>query len=448
MFFETKNHPAYEYPQKVKVAENQFLTIIRSQLIQRNFSDFILQIESNSKIKMNGVELFCYYEKTRIKTQIGKLNSYSVTSSDNGYIIKQSFVCKKLLFIDNCTPSCAYDSIDYIIPYSKISLFDHRTDFINGDSRRDSISILGQKAEWQLKNLICTENGNFAVSPYISSKGHSKTNHLILSTTPPFSPDIEEEAFDITYLLQLALGNFALPACRVIRKGAHILEIYSLNSPNKIPCFWSPLGTYPYSERGRIKQYIEKALPYIGVNKENGYSTWRAILATYATMNMRHVNLQHRLLFSYLLLDSLYNIFVPDEFQEESNTQQQNYNVNELKKDLIDVFSKHGIPRSEKCSNQVINALDKRGQGRTKVPSFDLRVLQLFNYFDCPPPSADDLKHRNDIIHEGKLKIKDTGEQLKLMTRIFNAVTQLLFAILQYKGTVNYVPENNWQVIK
>ena len=57
-----------------------------------------------------------------------------------------------------------------------------------------------------------------------------------------------------------------------------------------------------------------------------------------------------------------------------------------------------------------------------------------------------DLQQRNDIIHEGSLKIEDTGESLKLMTRLFNSVTKLLFRILQYDGSIDIFPEDDWQV--
>lgn len=451
MFFESKDHIAYKKQQRVRIGEHHELIIKSSQLIQRDFANFILHVElpvADEKIDLTGTEVLCYYGESLVSAKIGALHSYSLVSSDNGIVIKQRFVCKKIKFATTCTPTSSCNSVDYIIPYSKIELFDNYTDCLNGYTILDSIFISGKKASWQIKNLISIEDGDFSISPLILGKEHSFSNHLILTTKQPFSSDINEEAYNIAYLLQLALGNLALPACKIIRCDEQIFELESLCTPNKIPCFWSPLGRSHWGEKGRIKQYIENALACFDDGKLGEAETWRAILATYATMNMRHVHLQHRLLFSYLLLDSLYNIFVTEEFQEESNTQQLNYNANELKKDLTDVFSKHGIPNPEKCSHQVTAALNKQGQGRTKVPSFDLRVLKLFSKFDCPPPNADDLKHRNDIMHEGKLKIKGTGEQLKLMTRIFNAVTQLLFAILQYKGTVNYVPENNWQVIK
>ena len=57
-----------------------------------------------------------------------------------------------------------------------------------------------------------------------------------------------------------------------------------------------------------------------------------------------------------------------------------------------------------------------------------------------------DLQQRNDIIHESSLKIENTGESLKLMTRLFNSVTKLLFKILQYEGSIDIFPEDDWQV--
>ena len=46
MYFETKNHPAYENPQEVKVAKNQFLTII--PLVSHSFHPFLYGLLMNS----------------------------------------------------------------------------------------------------------------------------------------------------------------------------------------------------------------------------------------------------------------------------------------------------------------------------------------------------------------------------------------------------------------
>lgn len=54
-----------------------------------------------------------------------------------------------------------------------------------------------------------------------------------------------------------------------------------------------------------------------------------------------------------------------------------------------------------------------------------------------------DLQQRNDIIHEGSLKIEDTGGSLKLMTWLF----KLLFKILQYEYSIDIFSEDDWQVM-
>lgn len=134
-----------------------------------------------------------------------------------------------------------------------------------------------------------------------------------------------------------------------------------------------------------------------------------------------------------------------DEHIKESNLTLQ-FDSSELEHDLAAVFYKHRIPKAEKGAKKIIEELGKRGQGRGKVQSFEERVYQLFEKYSCSPPASMDLQQRNDIIHEGSLKIEDTGESLKLMTRLFNSVTKLLFKILQYDGSIDIFPEDDWQV--
>lgn len=449
MFFESKNHVTYERPQKVRIGENNNLIIRSSQLIQRDFSNFILQIElsvANAKQELKGTDILCYYGETLAIAQIGELRSSSVSYSDECVLFKQGYLCKKIILADDNTPLSA-SNIDYIIPFSKIKPFDNYTDCLNGSRLLDSISITGKKATWELKNLISMENGALSVSPYILGKAHFFTDHLILSTSQPFSPDVDNEAYNIAYLLQLALGNFAMPVKRIVRRGEQIMEIDALHTPNKIPCFWSPLGDSRRGEQGRIKQYIENALTCINAGKLGESEKWRAVMATYATMNMRHVHLEHRLLFCYLLLDSLYNMYVGlEKPQADTKHLTLQFDSSELEHDLAAVFYKHYIPKAEKGAKKIIEELGKRGQGRGKVQSFEERVYQLFEKYSCSPPASMDLQQRNDIIHEGSLKMEDTGESLKLMTRLFNSVTKLLFKILQYEGSIDIFPEDDWQV--
>lgn len=449
MFFESKTHDAYEEHQRIKIEDNRELIIARCQLIQRDFSNFTLQLEipiSEAKRDLKSAEILCYYGASLAKAQIGELRSSSVSYSDNGVVFKQGYLCKKIILSDDKTPLSA-SNIDYIIPFSKIKPFDNYTDCLNGYRLLDSISITGKKATWELKNLISMENGSFSVSPYILCKAHFFTDHLILSTSQPFSPDVDKEAYNIAYLLQLALGNLAMPVKRIVRRGEQIMEIDALHTPNKIPSFWSPLGDSRRGEQGRIKQYIENALTCINAGKLGESEKWRAVMATYATMNMRHVHLEHRLLFCYLLLDSLYNMYVGlEKPQAVTKHLTLQFDSSELEHDLAVVFYKHRIPKAEKGAKKIIAELGKRGQGRGKVQSFEERVYQLFEKYSCSPPASMDLQQRNDIIHEGSLKIENTGESLKLMTRLFNSVTKLLFKILQYEGSIDIFPEDDWQV--
>ncbi len=452
MFFEERNHRAYEKTQQVKTAGNRELLISRSQLIQSDFSNFILQIElpmDCAAADLAGAEFLCYYGDVLVRAQIGGVRSSSFSSSVDGSVYRFGFVCKKLVFVNNSTLPHGGDCVDYIIPFSKIELFDNFTECLNGYLIRDSISITGKKASWNLKNLISVGEGGFSVSPYILGKDYSFSNHLILSVNETFSSDFNDEAYNIASLLQLALGSLALPACRVIRRGEQIIELKALHTPNKIPCFWSPLGRPRGDKRGRIKQYIETALGSINKGKLGKRGTWRAILATYATMNMRHVHLEHRLLFSYQLLDTLHMTYVSQKNpQVVKNHQTLQVDTSELERDIVDVFHKHNISKAEKAAKLVIENLGKRGQQQGNVPSFKNRVKQLYEKYSCPLPIADDLEHRNDIVHEGCLKIEDTGEGLRLMTRVFNSVTSLLFKIFQYEDSLDLFPEDEWQVVE
>ena len=193
MFFESKNHAIYEISQRVKIEGNRELIIVRSQLIQRDFSNFILQLEipnADTKSDLKSAEVLCYYGDSLAKAQIGELSSTSVSFSDKGVLFKQGYLCKKIILADDITPH-SDSNIDYIIPFSKIKPFDNCTACLNGYGLVDSISITGKKATWELKNLIGMEDGSFSVSPYVLGRDYVFTDHLILSTSQPFSSNVD-----------------------------------------------------------------------------------------------------------------------------------------------------------------------------------------------------------------------------------------------------------------
>lgn len=451
MFFENKRHLAYEEEQYVTRENGSQEIIVASQLEQRDFSKFYLLAYrpfSASQGSLEGAGCLCYYETQLVRVQLGRPSVIQTLSAEGKCFSKIGYICKKISFINPHEDVCVANTTDYIIPHSRIHAFDELSECADGGGCYDAISIMGQHGAWKLKNLLQTEAGAYAVSPFVRSNHASFSHHLILSTTATYCEAVEEEAKNIAYLLQLALGKLSLPVCRIVRNGAQLLEIVPLNSPNSIPGFWSPLGMSWDGERGRIKQFIENALPCMSKRGADGSLCLRSVLSTYATMNMRHVHVEHRLLFSFLLLDTLYNLFVPmvQEHQERSATA-QHQTLSALEKDLAAVFRQHQIGGAEKSAKMVVNELQKRGRGRGKVLSYEQRVRQLFELFDCVPPMAEDLAKRNEIMHEGALNELDSGEKLRIMTGMLNAVTALLFKMFRYEGKVDFLPEHAWKVV-
>ena len=451
MFFENKIHPSYETPQTI-TAKNTEITINLCQLIQSDFSQLLLNIETSISLEPNDLiekTLLCLYGEQLVQAQVGDFRGIGFKAGTEGFRFRFSFRCKKITFANSPTKPSLQESVDYIIPYTKIGIFDHYSECANGYMIQDSIPIMGQITKWELKKLIDIGDEQFSVSPFIQQNNFSSSEHLILSTCCTFSPEVENEARNITSLLQLASGNLVHLSCKIIRCNEKIIELTPLCKPNKNPRFWSPLGESTTAEGGRIRQFVEKALPLIHHNSLTEYSSWRSILATYATMNMQHVHLEHRLLFCYMLLDSLYNMHEGKEKpQTATNHRTLEFDSSELEHDIAEVFHKHHIPKAEKAARRIIVELEKRGQGRGKVQSFEERVSRLFSHYSCQVPASEDLNHRNDVVHEGRLKQQDTGEALMLMSRIFNAVTRLLFAIFGYQGSIDFFPEDKWKVTK
>lgn len=447
MFYENKKHLPYEEEQRVITNDGGEELVSACRLEQHDFSQFYLQTYrplSPAQKRLEGASCLCYYETKLVRAQMGRVCSWRIFFDGGRAVSQISYVCKKISFID--ADFSATSTIDYIIPYARIQMFDELSDSENGGSYCDAISIMGQRASWKLKNLLRFEDGTYTVSPFAGDGNAVFSDHLILSTREAYCAEVEEEAKNIAYLLQLALGKFSLPVCRIVRQGVNLSEIVPQAAPNSIPGFWSPLGRSRNGERGRIKQFIEHALP--AMSQIGDGMCMRHVLATYATMNMQHVHLEHRLLFSFMLLDTLYNLCVPSrKVYRERAAAAQNLNCSSLEKDLAVVFRRHQVDGAERYAKMVVNELQKHGKGRGKVQPYEQRIRQLFDMFDCVPPVTEDLAKRNEIMHEGALKDIDAGESLRVMTRMMNSVTRLLFKMLRYEGTVDYFPENEWNVV-
>ena len=454
MFFETRNHPVYNRQQKVAINKKCELSVTSAQLIQNNFSKFkvLVQLENlNSIVFPDSMDIYilCYYNNRLVKANLSRdyPSSMRIRMNSQGLFATYGFDCRKLIFDNNNTNSDSNVSTDYIIPYAKLDRFDVRTDLPNGRWILDSIPITGRISNWELKGLLLMDDGSFSISPHIVGSKCSIADHLLLTTDQPFSPEIEEEAKDIISLLQLAIGSIARPTCRVVRRGSQLLEMVHLSSYQQIPYFWSPLGEIKDGSCGHIRQYIENALPCIIEDKIHKQTVWRGILSTYAIMNMQFIYLEHRLLFIYLILDTLYNEFAAkiDSDAPISDTQRAVFDAKELETDIISVLKKHKIPNSHKKAKIILEHLRRSGRGHGKVPSYEQRITQMFSKFSCECPSSEDLKPRNDIVHEGCLKTHSPTDSLRLMSRMYNAVTRLLFSILRYNGKVSYFPEDKWK---